>query len=261
MAGEPTIIGATSAITAWATVFDYPAGDSSGLRIRVRQGPATSLSTEIAALKAALDIETLDPSVSLGSALATIRTSYRTAGGVLPLNERRSPVYATTPMMEVVDIRAHPKSQPIAAEIPTIERYIASGDIAGLKAAYAGNASALYFAALWVAGVTSYEAPAFQLSVTRFYTNPPTIAADYATINKVFAWSAIRTDNKTIPSYVDEPKYVTAAGVATPFEWRLISVAPVVTRGQENVVTWIFIGRDKWAKELYNGGTWEPQAL
>jgi hypothetical protein len=120
---------------------------------------------------------------------------------------------------------------------------------------------ALYFAALWVAGVTSYEAPAFQLSVTRFYTNPPTISTDYATINKVFAWSAIRTDGKTIPSYVDEPRYVTDAGVATPFEWRLISVAPVVTRGQENVVTWIFIGRDKWAKKLYTGGTWEPEAL
>jgi len=260
MANEPTILGSDP--TGWRTVFDYLAGTSSGIRIRVRMGPALGLDVEIAALKAALDVETLDPSVSPGSAVATIRVTYRViSGGGFSLGERRSPVFQITPMMETVDIRAHPKSQPIAADIPAIERYIASGDIPGLKTAYAGNAAALYFAALWVAGVTSYEAVAMQLTVTRYYQSAPSLAADYARINEVFAWGDIETDGKSIPSSIDEPRYLRATGASLGFEWRLISVAPVIQRGEENVVTWIFTGRERWAKELYKGGSWDPQEL
>jgi hypothetical protein len=50
-------------------------------------------------------------------------------------------------------------------------------------------------------------------------------------------------------------------GAVIPFEWRLISVAPVIQRGEDNVTTWAYIGRERWAKKLYKGGTWEPEAL
>jgi hypothetical protein len=258
MANEPTTIGTPG----WRTLFDYSTGAGDSVRVRVRQGPALSIDGDIAALRATLDVETLDPSVSPGSAVASIRCTYRTLpSGGLALGERRSPTFAVTPSMDIVDLRAHPKVNSLSADIPVIERYIAAGDIAGLKTAYAGNANALAFAAFWVAGVSAFEAAAFQLTVTRYYTSAPSISADYAAINSVFAWSAIRTDGKAIPSYVDEPKYLRDTGAAVGFEWRLVSVAPVIERHTENVVTWIYIGREHWAKALYKGGTWEPTAL
>lgn len=258
MANEPKIIGTTG----WRTLFDYSAGAGDSVRIRVRMGPASSIDGEIAALRAALDVESLDPSVSVGSAVGSIRCTYRSfPDGGFALSERRSPVYAITPLRESLDLRSHVKAQSIAEEIPTIERYIAAGDLSGLKAKYAGNANALAFAAFWVAGVSVYEACAFQLSVTRYYTSAPTISADYAAINTVFAWAAIRTDGKAIPSYVEEPKYLRDTGDAIGFEWRLESVAPVIVKRAENVVSWTFLGRERWAKALYKGGTWEPTAL
>jgi len=260
MANEPTILG--SEPTGWRTLFDYASGTSATLRIRVRQGPAKTLDAETAALKGALDVDAIDQSVSPGSAVATVRCTYGTAPAAgFELGERRAPAFALNQMMDVVDIRAHPKSQGIASAIPAIERYISQGDVAGLLAAYAGNVSALYFAALWVAGVSSYEAAAMQLTVTRYYASAPSLASDYAAINQVFSWAAIRTDGKAIPSYVDEPKYIRATGAAAGFEWRLLSVAPVIQRGEENVVVWTFVGRERYAKELYKGGSWDPQPL
>jgi hypothetical protein len=258
VANEPTIIGTPG----WRTLFDYSAGAGDSVRIRVRMGPASSIDTDIASLRATLDVDSIDPSVSPGSAVATIRCTYRSlpAGG-LQLGERCSPVYAITPLMETVDLRAHPKVQSIAADIPVIERYIAAGDISGLTTEYSGNTNALAFAAFWVAGITQFEAVAFQLSVTRYYLSAPSISADYSAINSVFTWSQIRTDGKPIPSYVDEPKYLRDTGDPIGFSWRLVSVAPFIQRRSENVVTWTYIGREAWAKALYKGGTWEPAAL
>jgi hypothetical protein len=258
MANEPTIIGSAG----WRTVFDYSTGAGDSVRIRVRMGPYITLDGEIAALRAVLDVQTLDPSVTQGSAIATIRCTYKSIpSGGLDLGERRSPTFAITPVMRMMDLRAHPYAQVLAADIPKIERYIADGDIPSLKTKYVGNANALGFAAYWVAGVTSYEEASFQLTVTRYYTSSPSISADYSSINKVFTWANIKTDGKGIPGYVDEPKYVDETGAAAGYEWRLVSVAPVIERNTENVVTWIYVGCYKWAKALYSGGTWEPTPL
>jgi len=260
MANEPTILG--SVASGWRTVFDYSTGAGDSIRIRVRMGPYVGLDAEIASLRNTLDIQTLDPSVSVGSAVATIRCTYKSIpDGGFELGERRSPTFAITPMQKVMDLRGHPYVQPIAANVPKIERYISQGDITGLKTEYSGDTASLAFAAYWVAGVTSYEEASFQLTITRYYTSAPTISADYAAINSVFAWSAIRTDGKAIPSYVDEPKYKTETGATASFEWRLVSVAPVIERRVDNVVTWIYLGCYSWAKSLYKGGTWVPTAL
>ena len=258
MANEPTIIGNAG----WRTVFDYSAGSGDSSRIRVRQGPYITIDGEIAALRATLNVQSLDPSVSIGSAVASIRCTYRQIpDGGLPLSERRSPVYAITPIQKTMDLRGHPYVNPLGKDIPKIEKFIAAGEIEAMQLAYAGNARAIGFAQYWVAGVTSYEEASFQLVITRYYTSTPTISADYTAINTVFAWSAIRTDGKTIPSYVEEPKYVSETGAVSGFEWRLVSVAPVIERNAENVVTWTYIGCYAWAKSLYKGGTWEPSSL
>jgi len=100
-----------------------------------------------------------------------------------------------------------------------------------------------------------------QLTVTRYYASAPFLASDYAALNQVFAWGSISTDGKGIPYYVDEPKYLRPTGAAAGFEWRLVSVAPSLQDGEESVVSWIFVGRERYAKELYKGGSWEPAAL
>ena len=255
---SPVILG--SEATGWRTLFDYAAEATSGTRVRITMGPAKTLDTQRTALLAAYAVQTLDVSVSPGSAVATIRIAYG-AAGTLPLNERRWPVYAIQPSMVMVDLKAHPDLATIAADMPIVDRMIAEGRIAEISTAYAANDLALKYARLVLAGVSSYEAPAHVLTVTRYYKSTPSIASDYAAINKVFAWGSIQTDGKSIPSAVDEPKYVDAGGTARGYEWRLISVAPVVQRGEENTVQWQFQALERWSKWLYSGGTWEPASL
>lgn len=254
---SPVILGTEA--TGWRTVFDYATG-TEGDRVRVTMGPAKTADSQRAALLAAYAVKSLDVSVSAGSAVATIRITYG-ASGTLPANERRWPVYSLYPSMVSIDLKAHPELTTIAAIMPAIDRIIATGDIASIATTYVSNDLALKYARLVLAGVTTYEAPAFTLSVTRYYASTPSIATDYASINKVFTWATIQTDGKSISGALPEPKWVNAAGTAQGYEWRLVSVAPVIQRGQVNTVQWQFLGLERWAKWLYKGGTWEPASL
>lgn len=251
---SPVILGASG----WQTLFDY--GVSGGQRVRVTMGPATTIDTQVAALKAAYAVESFDVSVSPGSAAATVRITYG-ASGTLPAGERRWPVYSLYPAMVSVDLKAHPELDTIAADMPKIDDLVAKGEIDAIKTTYAANALALKYARLVLAGVTTYEAPSHILAVTRHYSSAPSIASDYAAINTVFAWDDIKTDGKSIPSSISEPKYVDAAGTAHGYEWRLVFVAPVIQRGAENTVQWQFQAQERCAKWLYKGGTWEPESL
>ena len=267
MANEPTIRGtANTYAPGWSQLFDHRQGVGKSPRVRVLMGPASSLDAVIVAARSDLSPLSVEPSVSPGSAVATLRLVYPVGSAFAPPpGDSRQPLYRLVPLMETVDLRAHPKAKSIVPHILNIEKHIAAGDLAALKTYIDGldgdtKTSAAYFAALWVAGVQSFEAAAIQLDVTRWYEDPPSIA-DYADINRVYAWSAISTDGHAIPSYVREPKWRDQAGAENPFEWRLVSVSPAVQRDAENVVSWTFTGRQWWAKELYKGGTWEPQAL
>lgn len=251
---SPVILGSSD----WQTLFDYSSG-LAGERVRVTMGPAKDIDNQIVDLKAAYAVHTIDVSVSPGSAVATVRITYG-AAGTLPANERRWPVYSLYPSMVSVDLKAHPSLDDIAGDMPEIDKLIAAGDIDGVSTAYAGNAHALAYARLVLAGVTSYEIPSHILAVTRYYISTPSIASDYASINKVFSWADIKTDDKSI-SGLPEPKWVDADGAAQGYEWRLVSVAPVVQRGETNTVQWQFQGLERWCKWLYSGGTWEPASL
>lgn len=260
----PVIHGSpsTGSVAGWHTVFDYAEGTSDDRRVRVCMGPASSLDAQRATLIGELSIITLEPATSPGSAVATIRVTYNDKTGIsIPVGETRYPVYSVYPTMACIDLKAHPQLSDLGGIMPAIDVLIASGEIDSISTEYAGNDLALKYARLMIAGVTSYEAPAFNLSVTRFYKSEPSLASDYASINKVFTWGTIKTDGKSIPSSVDEPQYVDAAGAAKAASWRLISVAPVVQRNETNTVQWQFLGLERWAKWLYHGGTWEPAAL
>lgn len=269
MANEPTIRGTSSTgyPAGWNQLFDYQSGATVGSRIRLIMGPVSTIDAAILYLKTALNVADIEPSVSAGSAVASIRCTYSTSTAItLVEGETRPPLFQITPLMETVDIRAHPKAQLAARYMPAIDRYLAAGDLDGLHTYITGIGGdtatvAAYIARFLVAGVTHFEAAAISLTVTRYYDDPPTISSDYAAINKASTWAAISTDSKSIPSYVQEPKWIDYLGTAKSFEWRLISVSPTIQRGSDNIVTWTYIGRQYWAKELYSGGTWEPEAL
>ncbi len=258
----PTVLGATYAgyESGWQVLFDHKAGFGTK-RVRIMQGPAKSLDAQIAVIQALYDCITLEPSVSPGSAVATLRITYGSSGTTVPVGELRQPVYALTPMRISVDLKARPILGATASLLPQIDAAIARGDIAKVEELVDGNELATRYARLAIAGVTSYEMTGFVLSVTRYYADAPSISSDYAEIGQVFAWSSISTDGKSIPASVEEPKYLLPSGSATGYEWRLVGVAPVVAKDTENVVSWTYEGLQQWAKWLYKGGSWEPAAL
>lgn len=255
MAHEPIKVGTSS----YQKLFDLPAG--AGTRVRTYQCATVDVDTLLSTFFDGLAVVDYEVSASPGSAIATVRITYEVISGSLVLGERRPPVYALTPQMVPVDLRAAPQFAGITKEIPIIEMMINSVRIGDIAAKYIGNADALKFARLLIAGITSYESPAFTLTVTRYYTTAPDLSTDYANINKVFTWATISTGGQTVPGSITEPKWVDPTGTAQAFSWRLTSVAPVIQRGQLNTVQWQFFGCQKWAKWLYSGGQYEPGDL
>jgi len=204
-------------------------------------------------------IESITPSYSTNSAVATLRIIYR-AGGVLgpDNNEVAPPIYSTPSANVSVALEAHPYFQSIAPKIPGIKRVVASGDIDKIKTDYPdANSKERILAARLAAGVQSYEVSGCRLSVTRFYAPQfaPSLSADFSNNNKVFKWAEIKTGGKGLPPTLTEPKFVNEAGSALPYEWRQVSVSPTYQRSNQSVVTWEFFGIEKWDKGLYSGGT------
>ncbi len=263
MANEPKIIGDSPLATAgWRIVHDYRMGTGTLQRVRHYAGPALSVDDMVAAIMAGLHVVSIEPSVTIGSAVATLRVVYVTiAMETSYADERRPPQYQINPRMVTEDIRGHVAYESGSVPRMEIEKLISSGDIEALKTLVAGNEAADRLARLLVAGYKATEHCAFDLVCTRYYKSAPNISADFTLINKVYTWADIRTHGKAIPASVPEPKYVDHGGAARGFEWRLVGVAPVIQRNVENVVTWTFSGAEAWPKWLYSGGTWEPPAL
>lgn len=254
-----TIIG-----TPWRQLFDYPTGHDDE-RVRLYQGPANDLDAQVAAIKATLNWSSIDPSVSPGSAIASIRVTYDSPGDPLEPDERRHPLFELQTAMHLVDLKALYVLDPIAAEMPKIDDLLAQGHIDKIIAGYTGNELALRYARLRLAGVDTWPSPGQTLTVTRFYRSPPTLTSDYAKINTVTTWDNLKTHNKSISSRLTEPKWVypdgTPTGTPTGYYWRLLDISPTLQRGQPNVVRWTFEGLPRYAKWLYPGGTWEPASL
>ncbi len=260
MSSAPVIRGAPAASN-WTTVCDYPASRR-GSRVLVTMGPVAEIGTRLATLKTTYAVESHDISVTPGSAVATIRVTYNPAPGVLPLNERRWPVYSLQPSMVQVALKAHPQLASVAVHFPAVDRLIAADDTQTIADDYADNPMVLRYARLVLAGVTTYEIPSHILSVTRYYASAPDLFDDFARINTVCAWGAIKTDGKPIPTSVPEPKFAAPHdGTPTGYEWRLLSVTPTLQRYEENVVQWQFQAYERFAKWFYRGGTWEPATL
>ena len=257
----PKLIGSppTSRESGWWVVFDVP-NDAQGRWCATWTGPTLKLpQAYFEAMDEYQAIESITPSYSTNSAVASLRIVYR-AGGILgpENNEVAPPIYSTPSANITVALEAHPYFQSIANKIPEIKKLVASGDIAKIIANYpSASSKERILAARLVAGVQSYEISGCRLSVTRFFATQyaPNLSADFAKNNKVFAWDAIKTGGKSLPSTLTEPKFVNEAGVEKPYEWRQMSVSPTYQRNLQSVVTWEFWGIEKWDKGLYSGGT------
>lgn len=249
-----TIIG-----TPWQQLFDYPTGNDNE-RVRLYQGPANDLDAQVATIKATLNWSAIDPSVSPGSAIASIRVTYDSPGDPLAPDERRHPLFELQTAMQVVDIKAHHFFKPVGSDMVKIDELIltAPDKIATI---YAGNDLAIKYARIRFAGVDTWQYPGQILTVTRFYRSPPDLSADYTKINEVVTWANVKTHGKAISNRITEPKWVHPDGTSHSYEWRLLDISPSYQRSQPNVVRWTFEGLEYFAKWLHKGGTWEPASL
>lgn len=263
MAHEPKIIGDSPlSVPGWRIVHDYRQNVSAVHRVRTYVGPVLSVDAMTAAIIAELQVVSIEPSLNVGSAMATLRVVYVTTSVEISYpDERRNPQYQIIPRMESHDMRAHVAFESGTVPRLEIEKLISSGEIEGLKNLVAGNEAADRLARLLVAGERAYERVAFDLVCTRYYKTAPNVSADLLAINTVYAWADIKTHGKAIPNSVPQPKYVDHAGETHAFEWRLVGVAPVIQKGVEDTISWTFSGKERWPKWLYTGGTWEPPAL
>lgn len=261
----PNIIGGTGSglATGWQRLFDYRAGISDGSRVALYQGPAQSLDTVIASLADTLDATAIEPNVSPGSAVATLRVTYNAASVAEP-KENRDPTVTITPLRVAVDLKGHQSAalQGHAALLPEIDAAVRAGDIDKVRSLVEGKEPAKMYARLVIAGVQSYEVFGQSLSITRYYSKTPTISSEaYANIGNVYTWATISAGGKSLPASVKEPKYKIYGGTAKSYEWRLVGISPNIELRGASTVTWQWEGLQQWAQWLYPGGTWVPEAL
>lgn len=268
MANDPAIKGEAAPglpgmPAGWSRVFDYRAGLDAAVRSALFMGPAKTLDAATAAIAAAINPRALSPSATPGSAIASISIEY---GPAYPPDdagdaEIAAPEYTISPAADRVSLAAHPALQTALPDIRAVDKLIESGDIETIRERYAGNNLALAYAALRVAGVDAYESIGYTLAVTRHYPAAAAInlAADYANVNRCFAWSAIRTKGSPLPASLREPKGTVSGSSAVSLSWRLDGLATSYQRRGAQSVTWSFRGAWAWAGDLYPGGQWLPR--
>lgn len=227
------------------------------------RGPYSTLATAYAGCKALTPAPlTITPSTAEGSAIASltctfVSTTQSWQGGIE--HEVRPPVYEIIPVRLDIRLGAFPGWADQYSQKEMVDQAIQKGTAADLDAGDVG-ANANAYRLLRLEGVEAFERTIFSLRVTRFFDDQahyPSLAADYAGINKVFSWASIKTlGTLVIPSAITEPKWRhTAAADGTAWAtsalvWRLAEVGPQY-QGKYAVVVWVWDGAQEWESLLY----------
>jgi len=272
--------GITANVPGWNVWGRMPDFATKGT-VLLMSGPKDSLNAVIAAVTSLNGFSSYDPSVSEGSAKASLRVLYDVASismNVPPAGDRRFPTVSLTPSVVTADVCAHPYFKGIAPSIRVIERMLQLGKITPPSKLPTGESPGDYLlgqftdpngkerklAALLSAGVRQYEVFGLNLTVTRHYYPTSTInnAADFTALNKVFAWGNISCGGfKPSIAAAAEPKAVlpneSGTFMPTSLEWRCTGVGAVIQRQSESTVTWTFQGAEKWLALFYSGGSGE----
>lgn len=168
-----------------------------------------------------------------------------------------------SPTVEQVAVEAHPLFVNDAAKINVALDRLARGDISGAASAVAESV-AVQWLALWMAGVRTYQACAYQYRYIRTYSYSDAGKVKSATqdlaqaIGAVYGWAAVE-GSSNCPS--SEPKWIDANGDAHSYEWRLDGVAVSGVEDGEITLTYSYTGAWKWASALYQGGSWSPPEI
>jgi hypothetical protein len=262
--------------TAWRKVRTYTTWASSEQTITdIYKGPYSQLSTAYSYLFGTVKARSITPSVSDGSAVATITVvrgpAIWTYGAVPRDGEVREPTYEVYPVTQTLDIRTmFLVSGASPEEIQKIDNAIRDGTIADLDVSGFFDASQKY--RIWrMHGVDQFERTSFNLRVQRHFANityvPTSLSADYANVQTVFTWTEIRTLGDMLPSYVIEPKSTgrwnghqetyTSAFSSASLSWKLVNLG-VQHQGQWTSIVWDFQGAHAWGADFYAAGTWVP---
>jgi hypothetical protein len=262
--------------TAWRKVRTYTTWASSEQTVTdIYKGPYSQLSTAYSYLFNTVQARSITPSVSDGSAVASItliRGPSTWTYGSSPLDgEVKEPTFEVYPVTQTLDIRTmFLVSGASAEEIQKIDNAIRDGTIADLDVSGFFTATQKY--RIWrMHGVEQFERTSFNLRVQRYFANitrtPLAFATDYDNVQKVFTWSAIRTLGQGLPSFVKEPKTTgrwngdqelhTSNFSSASLSWKLSNLG-VQYQGKWISLVWDFQGAHAWGADFYDGGTWVP---
>jgi hypothetical protein len=262
--------------TAWKKVRSYTTWASSEQTITdVYKGPYSQLSTAYTYLYTNVRARSITPSVSDGSAVASItviRGPTTWTFGTSPLDgEVKEPTFEVYPVTQTLDIRTmFLVSGASPNEIQKVDNAIRDGTIADLDVSDFFEATQKY--RIWrMHGVEQFERTSFNLRVQRYFSNitrmPAAFATDYDNVQKVFTWSDIKTLGEALPAYVKEPKSTgrwngdqeiyTSDFSSASLSWKLSNLG-VQYQGSLISLVWDFQGAHSWGSDFYSGGTWVP---
>lgn len=246
------------------------------------RGPVSSLAGAFEKACAAKPGCKISVSRSPGSAVAEIRATFGPSGSVGDDGEggqiadydtlKIAPdTWRLAPVLSPVDISAHSAFSSISGEggaIDAMKDALARGETAAARAAAGSDSAALAWLGLWLAGRRTFDAVAMSyryvnhLSVDDAATTVKAVKEQVKdaleSVLQVFEWDDVEgTDDAPFP----EPKWIDAgnSNAKTSYEWRLDGVEISYSQN-ELTVAWAYTGLWKWAKILYDGGTWEPEA-
>ena len=255
----PTIQGtpapAFTGATGWVLSRQYTSYASGTFTVtKVWRGPYSTLSAAHTGV-VAMNPQTITPSASDGSAIASITATFSTD----PENhEIRDPTYEIIPVREAIRIEQFPYWRAEHGPKEALEKAIRNGTASTIGQAELGvKVNELRTKRL--DGIEAYERTIFCLRVTRFWDKDahyPDLTVDYAAVNTVVSWAGIKTLGAlVIPETITEPKMVErdAAGdwQLVSLQWRLAEVCPQY-QGKYATIQWVWDGAVEWDSALYN---------
>lgn len=238
-----------------------------GRRRIVATGPYESVEAAREALIAEHD-KIFSPSVTHQPGSPTATIEFYLKGQAWKVGEGNEPEpilpdrWDLSPATEQVALEANPAFEDVTAAINAALDRLARGDIAGAAAVCRGGAE--NWLALYMAGVRTYQATAYQYKYTRTYAyaDADKVKNKTSTLaqqnGRVYAWSDVEGSDDCPTA---EPKWLGADNVAHSYEWRLDGVSVSAVEDSEVVLTYAYTGAWKWAKALYPGGSWEPEPV
>lgn len=220
---------------------------SDGYLIEVYNGPKTSLSAFVAAVKRTYPSNYTEIAESVsdgGSATVTISVGDENTGeGGTPeaTDDVKDLDYQITPYIEEVPIECNPEFDALTAEqVAEVKALVDAADTEEIAKLTGKQATLAYWLMM---GVTTYKMPCFQVSVTRYMKLKSVLPGDIYTGCGEVTTSILNVPVEALPEG----------------EWEYLKLSPTVTPEQKWLrCAYEYLGAKRWPN-FYKGGSWTPE--